>query len=210
MKKNPWDGAEHAKTYYAAVGELCSIWSFVERLYSHLASDMMSPSRKYHDIVFRHFGFVALQKFLEEYADATIKKEAHRKHIAYISKYADRCRINRNLVVHAAIDRIDKKSTATATLFADQKRPKKREFQIRLSDILRIRNQCETVAMLMLRAQGLSPRYQNTIRTLGKRRRVLLAKPALPRILGESPRKSRKPKPPPRPSRASRRKAAFS
>jgi hypothetical protein len=206
-----WEKAPYRKEYFAFVGLLCNQWAAVERLYAHLASDIMGASRKRHDILFRHFGFAGLSMFLQEYAAATVRRKEFREHIAHVTKYVDVCRRNRNLIVHGFNAEINERSVATVRIYPDQRRAKTKTFRVSAKDVQRVCDNCEVAGRLIIQCQFLVSKrgVSGARRMFGDRWRArLLSKPALPRYLGENRRKPRKQKHPPRSSGASRRKAA--
>lgn len=204
----PW-GGEDRKEYYAAVGYLCNQWNIVEWFFYRLATDMLHLGRDKHDVLFRHFGIVAISQFLNEYAASHIKQKATRDHLKHVTEFVNNCRINRNSIVHGIA------SAKGDELFevrsqADQRRPKGRKFPVSVADVRQCCEDCERAGKLAMGLQFLldkdGPKTARAI--FGPRWRLrLLSKPSPPKILGaENPHTAPKQKRQPRPSPASRRK----
>lgn len=185
----PWTNNRDVE-FYTGVGLLCHHWNIVERFYFHLASDIMRLPRSKHDVLFRHLGIVAISSFLREYAQDNIKVAATHEQIEHVIKFVDKCRKNRNTIVHgfATIDgNFDVIKIRTA---ADKYRPKTREFAVSLHDIGRACNDCEMAAWLCIALQFLF--FKKGVKLakslLGADWRARLhVKPPLPRLLAVNP-----------------------
>jgi hypothetical protein len=199
------------KDYYAAVGFLCNQWNIVEWFFYRLATDMLHLGREKHDVLFRHFGIVAIAQFLNEYAADHVKSEDTRQQLKFVTEFVDRCRINRNSIVHG-IAHYRSEAEFEISSVADQRRPKGRKFPVKLADVQQCCNDCEWAGMLVIRMQFLVGKggLKTAKSAFGASwREVLHAKPSLPKALvAVNPQTPPKPQPLPRPSRASRRKAA--
>lgn len=132
----PWNG--RSKEFYASVGYLTQQWNVLEILYCHRASDIMGLKRTDHDLIFRHLGTVTIGTFMNEYAGRHIKSAARREQIAYVTKFVDRCRVNRNAIVHGWARDNGDLSAIRIESKADQRRREKTEFSISIEDVKRV------------------------------------------------------------------------
>lgn len=199
------------KEYYAAVGYLCNQWNVVEHFYYQLASGLLGLEYKQKDILLRHFGTVAIGQFLNEWAAEKVKSKETREQLAFVSKYVEICRVNRNAIVHG-IFAIVGDALFEITSKADQRRAKSRKFTVSLSEVRQCSMDCEHASSLCIGLQfALSHKGMRTAKKLfGPRWRArLLAKSPLPRELAGNPPNPPKPPRQPRPSRASRRREAL-
>lgn len=189
----PWEG--NRKEFYTAIGYLCQHWNTLEMLYVHRASDLMGIKRDKHDLVFRHFGTVAIGNFLNEYAEHRIKSKKAREQLAYVVKFVDRCRINRNAIVHGWASDGDLDGIKIVSK-PDQRRPKETEFTVGLKDIERVCEEIELAGRLTVAVGFLfnrkSVRFAKEFFGPSWRSR-LHAKFPLPKLVMENPKTSRKP-----------------
>jgi hypothetical protein len=204
----PW-GSDDRKEYYAAVGYLCNQWNIVEWFYYRLATDMLHLGREEHDVLFRHFGIVAISQFLKEYAAKHVKAKATREQLQFVTDYVMSCRINRNAIVHG-IASVSIDGPFEVMSQADQRRPKPRKFYVTIPEVRQCCDDCERAGKLVMAMQFLLGKEgPTTARSIfGRRWRLrLLSRPGVPKILGASPQAAPKQKRQRRPSRASRRKS---
>jgi hypothetical protein len=195
--KFPWriPGDSDAE-YYTAVGFLCQQWNITEVMYTYLASDIMRRPHSEHDLIFRHLGIIAISEFMAEYADKYIGVARTKEQLAYVTKYVDRCRINRNAIVHGWA-RPSEKNPGHINIVAkpDQRRPKKTAFFVMLKDIARVCDEIEIAGNLCLglpflfRHSGIAHAKQ----VIGESwQEGLFAKPALPKLVSVNPNNPQK------------------
>lgn len=161
----------------------------------------MRMKRTKHDLLFRHLGTVAIGIFMREYAEANIKSKDTREQLEHVTQYVNACRVNRNAIVHSWPNLNDSSESITLKSWADKQRPKTREFTVKISDVRRVCEDCETAGLLSVRLQFLFGKggIKYAKRLLGPEWRASLhAKPALPKLLGVNPHKPQKPKARPR------------
>lgn len=160
----------------------------------------MGLERDKHDILFRHLGTVAVGEFMNEYAEAHIKSKAAREQIAYVVKYVNACRINRNAIVHGRPEFNGPLKPVRIRQKPDQRRSKPAEFEIGIVDIARVCDEIEIAGKLVVAMSLLADRQgsRTAQRLLGKDWRARLhAKPPLPKLVAVSPQTH--PTPPVRP-----------
>ena len=194
----PWNDGRRTE-YYTAVGYLCDKWNVVDRLYCWRASDIMGIKRSKHHILFRHLGTVAIGEFMNEYAEAHIKSKATREQVAYVIKYVNACRVNRNAIVHGWADLHGVKGLDSIRVRPkpDQRRAKPKDFVIKLEDIARVCDEMEMAGRLTVAMSFLFDRRGiKTMKGLlgAEWRSRLHAKPPPPRFVGASPQTHPKPK----------------
>jgi hypothetical protein len=189
---------EHQTDFYATVGYLCHQWNWLERIYGYLGSDILRLNRDKHDVLFRHFGFVALQTLMREYAEQYLRSKASIEQIRHVTQYVDNCRINRNAIVHGfPDDNFDPSKPLELLSYPDQRRSKVRTFSLSLNDVGRVCEEIQAASTMSMRLQFLFMR--NGV-GMGKRlfghdwRAKLYAKPALPKLLVVNPPKPPKPR----------------
>jgi hypothetical protein len=187
----PWRGhGDRNSEYYMAVGFLCQQWNAVERLYMHLASDIIRRDRSQHDLIFRHLGIVAVGDFMAEYAARFIRAKGTREQLGHVTKYVNQCRINRNTIVHgwARLGEYSEQYPEHIKIVskAHQRRSKRSEFPVTLKDVARVCDEIEVAGQLSVRLEFLFAHQGIPIakRILGDSWRTrLFAKPVLPKLV---------------------------
>jgi hypothetical protein len=187
----PWRGHRERDTeYYTAIGFLCQQWNIAEIFYTHLASDIMRRPRSEHDLIFRHLGIVAISEFMADYSDRYIRAKRDREQLAYVTKYVNQCRINRNAIVHGWANFHEHPENIEIKTKADQRRSKPSIFQVTLKDIATVCKEIEVAARLCISLQFLFPHQGTTTakRIMGDAWQAkLFAKPALPKLVSVNP-----------------------
>lgn len=197
-----WEGGFHetATGYYAAVGYLCHQWNNVEHFVYTLAAESLRLPNNMRTVLFRHMGVTSAISFINEYAEANFSEEAQ-KALAYATTYADRCRINRNLIVHGFPENTNSGVDLIRSV-PDKNRPSARLFPITIEAVRQVCRDCETAGMLLVRGQLIvaPDEIKVSLRKLPnwpEFEKVLHARPPLPVLLTATPQTSPKPQPQP-------------
>jgi hypothetical protein len=138
------------------------------------ASDIIGLKRTDHDLIFRHLGTVTIGVFMNEYAERHIKSAAAREQLAFVTKFVDRCRINRNAIVHGWVLEYGDLSAIRITSKADQRRRKETEFSISIEDVKQVCDDIEMAGQLtvavsfLLHRTGSRRRKSSSARTGGQ------------------------------------------
>lgn len=183
-----WDNGFHERhtAYYAAVGYLCQQWNVVESLYYGIPCDIMKLSRGYRKLLFRHMGTTTIAEFLSDYA-AEHLSEKSQKQISHVNTYVDRCRQNRNLIVHGIRTTEPNSAQDAIRRNPDRKRKTVELFAVGLNDIRRVCEECDTAGGLVVRLQFHFEEHPADIvmRLAGADRinSILYGKPDIPRLL---------------------------
>ena len=145
---------ERDTEYYAAVGFLCHQWNGVEHFVYGLASDAMQLERRFHGILFRHLGIKAVQTFIEDYAIEHLEAETLAQ-IRHVNAYVDRCRINRNTIVHGLPTSDPQSGQPMVRAPADRNRRTARNYPISVNAIRQVCDECEIAGLQLIQLQFL-------------------------------------------------------
>lgn len=187
-----WDRGFHesATSYYASVGYLCNQWGHVEHFVYTLGAVALDMPLKMHAILFRHMGVVSVMSFIQDYV-AEHHPATHLEQIRHVNAYVDRCRKNRNLIVHST-PRTAEDGESILRTSPDKNRRVAKEYPISTEMVRQVCDECENAGWLLIRAQFiLSPEAaQNELKktpTWGAIERKLFLKPPLPADLAANP-----------------------
>jgi len=187
-----WEGGFHesATSYYAAVGYLCNQWGNVEHFVYSLGAVALHMPLSMHGILFRHMGVVSVLSFIQDYV-AEHHAATHLEQVQHIKAYVDRCRKNRNLIVHSTPRNSDEGAPILRTS-PDKNRKVSKEYPISVEMVRNVCDECETAGWLLIRAQFfLSPqKLQDDLKATQFWEGIeptLFLKPPLPADLGANP-----------------------
>lgn len=198
---NTWDGAFHesATSYYAAVGYLCHQWNNVEHFVHSLGAETLRLEFKTKSIVLRHIGVTSILTLIQEYSERHFAPEVHAC-LKHTSAYVDRCRINRNSIVHGFPETDSETGAEILRHMPDRQRAKPRTMPISTGAVRQVCMECEVAGTLLIRGQFLvaPPDKLLALRrseTWAVLEQGLYAKPALPESLVANPQKPPTPQP---------------
>lgn len=185
-----WDDGFHERdtAYYAAVGYLCHQWNNVEHFVYGMASDIMQVERKYHGILFRHLSIKSLQEFLEDYASERLPA-ATLEAVKFANAYVERCRVNRNVIIHGTPSSDPYTGTPIIRTRADKNRRIAKNYPISLEEIRRVCDDCDTAGWLLIRLQFLvlPEDKKAALQKAGFGAPALPERPPLPELLAGNP-----------------------
>jgi hypothetical protein len=194
-----WDRGFHPDdaAYFAAVGFLCHQWNSVEETYHGLPCDIMGVGRQFHTLLFRHFGIRTVGTFLTDYAKSYISDAETIEQIKHVNAFVERCRTNRNIIVHGLVTDNPNTGMALIRTREDKNRSEPKHFVRSLKTVRRCCDDCEQARNTVIALQCLVVRsdkphpfeigYEKKTGKPGSWREMLLAKPPLPHALGETP-----------------------
>lgn len=187
---NTWPGGFHEQNtaYYASVGYLCHQWNNVEHFVYSLGSVTLSMPLKMHGILFRHMGVMSVLSFVEDYVAEHLRTDDHEQ-IKHVKKYVDRCRMNRNIIIHGFPESDAETGENFIRSMPDKNRKIAKSAPISVEAVRRVCEECEEAGMLLIHAQFLVDPSDHLQSLFGEQiERTRYAKPPLPVFLGETPR----------------------
>lgn len=196
-----WPGGFHeANTgYYAAVGYLCHQWNNVEQFVYSLATQMMDVPFQMRNILFRHMGVPSTMIFIEDYSSTNHEPTVFEQ-LKHVCKYVDRCRVNRNLIIHGFPTNDPETGAKIIESRPDKNRKIAKSVPISIEAVRRVCMECERAGWLLIRGQFIvaPPEQQSKLRTSSLWEQIeptLFLKPPLPELLAVIPHGPQTPPP---------------